>query len=694
MRTLAEHHDLPDFTTKRGLKECYNNMEIIPPLMVTADAPTGDVHLAAAAHMHLSMVAVDAMLGEELGTFPGLNYSIAEALRSQCDLRVMAGLFLLLKLIPHVDFGCLEDLASDVIPLVLNLIVTTKVENLVLELSLDSWTQWAVLLYLHDSDSGYLVINFMERLAMACRHTNRRQIASHILRQLQHVTCSTDVLSNEEEDADGMRRFFIAALRYDSAGDRLLALRAFRHTFARHVDDSPDGNAYPVTHMTAADYTHATGETHFHGLDTTRSDAKRVLDLRAEFFDCMRIFCSSRDTHTLAESLHDLLLRDPRAVGFSPDSVQQFARGRAPSQCQPSFVSWSDTLRHCTDSLRTCSRPSCGSHRQAVHILELQNYILDHKAHVAARVAAKLVESSDTPVLWYLYALAHGADRRGIYTIVRAVKDLITAESPVTKTPLYECMLATTALSAFSYVLTGDLEAWLPNNWDNVTTFGRLAAWAAMEYLRSAPFDGQYVAAMNEVYLLYHIWKEPSSSSTNPSPSTRFPFEARWNAATTIHSRVWNRPTVPHLHAMVTTLYADYAHAVSMWSTVLDHHLTRTPAPSPTDALDDFTRGDIYMGKRSFTPEQVAAWRSLISGEGAASCRARRVCWRDAPVETLKEVMQVHYTLRMHSCGHCGIDSTVLRRCGACKAIRYCGRDCQAEDWRQDHQHSCPRTYA
>ena len=45
---------------------------------------------------------------------------------------------------------------------------------------------------------------------------------------------------------------------------------------------------------------------------------------------------------------------------------------------------------------------------------------------------------------------------------------------------------------------------------------------------------------------------------------------------------------------------------------------------------------------------------------------------------------------RLHRCAACGTEGTKLGKCGRCKAVRYCGRECQLGHWRE-HKPGCAR---
>eukprot|EP00928_Gymnodinium_smaydae_P005891 TRINITY_DN12040_c0_g1_i1.p2 TRINITY_DN12040_c0_g1~~TRINITY_DN12040_c0_g1_i1.p2 ORF type:complete len:195 (-),score=45.26 TRINITY_DN12040_c0_g1_i1:361-945(-) len=43
----------------------------------------------------------------------------------------------------------------------------------------------------------------------------------------------------------------------------------------------------------------------------------------------------------------------------------------------------------------------------------------------------------------------------------------------------------------------------------------------------------------------------------------------------------------------------------------------------------------------------------------------------------------------MTACDNCGKTGVELQRCGRCRGAAYCGRSCQAQDWRKGHRYLC-----
>ena len=42
----------------------------------------------------------------------------------------------------------------------------------------------------------------------------------------------------------------------------------------------------------------------------------------------------------------------------------------------------------------------------------------------------------------------------------------------------------------------------------------------------------------------------------------------------------------------------------------------------------------------------------------------------------------------MHRCGHCGKSAALKLRCGRCRAVYFCDRDCQRAGWKR-HKPQC-----
>ncbi|KAF9456921.1 hypothetical protein BDZ94DRAFT_294869 [Collybia nuda] len=56
-----------------------------------------------------------------------------------------------------------------------------------------------------------------------------------------------------------------------------------------------------------------------------------------------------------------------------------------------------------------------------------------------------------------------------------------------------------------------------------------------------------------------------------------------------------------------------------------------------------------------------------------------------------KHLPQIHGSLDRTDCDRCLPDGTILRTCGGCHEVRYCGADCQRKNWK-GHKEDCTQT--
>ncbi|EJD44617.1 hypothetical protein AURDEDRAFT_152115 [Auricularia subglabra TFB-10046 SS5] len=692
METLVGSSDLPDVTAKQGLKDCFRSLDKVIGTLVTRSKLSvhKDDHIDSAVQLYLLRMASDICMVEEMTKFSEITDLVVDALESKCGLRILAGLQLVMTLVRHGSDEYLCTVSQSILHRTLGLIIASRRDDLIVELCWNLFTSWAHGIGDYARENGHPLIVTMECMVAAGKKTLPRRTVSQLLYRLQWASTSTGVLLRGPDELVGfMRKYFIAALRFDSAADRMSALRGLYYALSWERDDERE-SVYPTTQMTATDFTCISGVTNFRGLDTSWSDAKHVLDLSAAFYDLMRDFCTSHDFHGLGDSLHQLLLQDPRSVDFSARAISKFAGGKAPEEFALPFADWADTLRHCANCLTACAAVG-HNHWQAIQILEMQSYILSNHASKAAERASGLVKKGDVSVPWYLYALAHSDDEEHliqVFDAVRRLDNLVGAqEAPrLRRSAVFQCTLVAVTLSGLAFAMEQGIRERDEGEWTALASMLSLSGWTATEYLRCASWDGQYVAAMREAAIVVWVVTERPTSPTSPTAPTGL--EARWRAAVDIHSRVWSRPSTPHFRTVVSTLYADFASAVEAMGDVLDHHLKTTPARSPGDERSDISRGDSHIGERTFSSKQLAAWRAALGGDISANAN---ISWRHAPMSLLNPMLQLNNPVEMRKCGHCAKRSTLLRRCGSCRDVRYCSKDCQAKDWRIGHKAACVR---
>ena len=124
---------------------------------------------------------------------------------------------------------------------------------------------------------------------------------------------------------------------------------------------------------------------------------------------------------------------------------------------------------------------------------------------------------------------------------------------------------------------------------------------------------------------------------------------------------------------------------------------TSRVTPPPTDAIGGDTTGD---GDLTFFPERYArtyhSWHEGIRDW----CISRQLWWgHRIPVWYCADCNEITVAREDPTeCAHCGSAETAggsvaLKPCSRCKAVVYCGRECQAAHWKAGgHRAVCKGT--
>lgn len=117
------------------------------------------------------------------------------------------------------------------------------------------------------------------------------------------------------------------------------------------------------------------------------------------------------------------------------------------------------------------------------------------------------------------------------------------------------------------------------------------------------------------------------------------------------------------IHDAFVKILHVYPCAARDWDAVLAPH-----SPSPGRA--EFMRGDdaaLYNPARVHTNDELSAWADRLF-----SREAEPVDWAQVPRKAWSFLVQPGSAREQHVCSRCKTASFALRRCGACRAVRYC----------------------
>ena len=117
--------------------------------------------------------------------------------------------------------------------------------------------------------------------------------------------------------------------------------------------------------------------------------------------------------------------------------------------------------------------------------------------------------------------------------------------------------------------------------------------------------------------------------------------------------------------------------------------------------------GDYHNGMPAFDYERICSTIEEIDEERFGVCpvlatmckiACRKIYLKftgDLSTELLELMKKKNPRFEWHSCQACGQEEKELgefKRCGGCKNVYYCGKKCQAQDWKAGHKQKCKTT--
>ena len=83
--------------------------------------------------------------------------------------------------------------------------------------------------------------------------------------------------------------------------------------------------------------------------------------------------------------------------------------------------------------------------------------------------------------------------------------------------------------------------------------------------------------------------------------------------------------------------------------------------------------------------EKIVAWRNSTQGKDESN---------ECPSDIMKEFRAIRNATqarmsKMDTCAYCGSKDTRYKKCTGCKAVSYCSKTCQKNDWKSRHKKSC-----
>lgn len=411
----------------------------------------------------------------------------------------MAGLELFSLTVAHPTEDFLEQLAVEVIPAILHVLLAQRQDNMLSELcisAIDDFTSSAT----YDKEMRPSAIVTLGPFAHFS-YMVTRQTHAQILFMISDNASRLDPDAQHFSATEKLRTFCMASLRSDSAMDRLVALRAF----FKMIPTEPHSkwNSDQVTPLPATDGAVVDMRAAF-VVNVTASDAGRFCELTQEFYRVMQGFCVHKDFRLLAHALYTIILEDPLVVTFAPSASVHFLSGKNPSEVGLPYDTWDRTLDLCLSAL---TDPRNNLDEEVLRVLEIYSHQQRHRFAAAADLARPLASHSSN--FWFCYALSTSqdlVDTVRAWTIMQESRD---RRSPrdfklLQETTLYRATLCNIASGAMTSLLHMPLLRSV-QAWEICAKLGLAAITASHEHLMLAPYDDRNAELIGDIRALSSI---------------------------------------------------------------------------------------------------------------------------------------------------------------------------------------------
>lgn len=226
-------------------------------------------------------------------------------------------------------------------------------------------------------------------------------------------------------------------------------------------------------------------------------------------------------------------------------------------------------------------------------------------------------------------------------------------------------------------------------NWDKALDFYRALVKEASGYLHSN-HHWLYFARVEIARCLMRVGQR--KADTEDAEADFAASVSLWNEVIPQSARVYGQiwpTTVGHEHMRVLAL-----------EQLLDRLQKRAGA-----AAGEGSRGSLSPPSASFSTASASASAgnsttsisttvttsspSCATSVSATTTLSSLPTLREEHACAKREYEEHHTLLRGRACSHCGMGTVRAMTCARCKAVVYCGRDCQVKAWKAGHKDKC-----
>ncbi|KAJ7698629.1 hypothetical protein B0H17DRAFT_1006605 [Mycena rosella] len=388
---------------------------------------------------------------------------------------------------------------------------------------------------------------------------------------------------------------------------------------------------------------------------------KTASDFQSAMMNCV----STRDLYSLGLSLASFILRTEFSVSEGAYQSPNSVTGQMESMdLGLPFTMWSDSLPHCAKAIRAKGVPA---EADMADILDMKFSIMRQRIPEAVRVAnAALKRNPDFAYAYYALTLASDPVV-GLRAAKKGMK--CTKITPFVRFQMMQRAVEQAGEMGIQMLQENASEG--DKKWEEGIAFLISALEDSKTYIAQAPPDNRHMKNVLYWNILLRIAIDEEISADlrelqvcilrkhdvllahRPQGSIR-----KLKIADDFSKWIGITPPRTNLRLTQQTVVRLFPEAVEEWGEFITNNSRLDgPAPSTEKAEDD-----------------LAAWLGDVHLEGEDQCH------QPATFNTSH--------LELYRCSWCGNPSAVLRKCAGCAKSRYCDASCQKSHWK-DHKRAC-----
>ncbi|KAH9926735.1 uncharacterized protein B0H18DRAFT_331328 [Fomitopsis serialis] len=389
-----------------------------------------------------------------------------------------------------------------------------------------------------------------------------------------------------------------------------------------------------------------------------RCDTTLTLRSSNEFQKAMQACLHDKDLYKLGKKTAELIVRTEFAIvnGMYQAVNERTGQLEVVDVGLP-FKMWADSLSHCARAVRAKGDKS---DLDDADVLEIKWYIIKQRIPDAIKVANKALERN--PQLAYAYyAIGLGSDSENG---LRAVKKGLKAKQITPFVRNYMLWRAVEhagnlGVSRLQEATAGD------RDYNEGMAFLMSSCEDAKRFIAEAPPDTRNMSAILNWYVICSI----ATRGPELSPDLRELNDAfkKIALADKMQTFIGLPPKNTQIRLTRELIVKQWPMAVKSWGEVIARvdkmDLTSESAhrlPTPAKAEDD-----------------LATWLENMNVEDAPEEGGHRAHPKIMPT-----------AVELYRCSYCGNPSAILKKCGGCGKMRYCDSGCQKLHW-SDHKRTC-----